>query len=119
MATNVRYIAHMPAEQENRMVSMNVSVPEALRDYAQSRSSRGFGSVSEYVRELIRRDREWDEARATENAVLRRLADNSLSEAAIKEAIDGLRTFRSRITQSGRGMTQDEIKDAIDEGMGW
>ena len=55
MATNVRYIAHMPAEQENRMVSMNVSVPEALRDYAQSRSSRGFGSVSEYVRELIRR----------------------------------------------------------------
>ncbi len=39
------------------MASMNVSVPEALRIWVQSRIESGeYASVSDYVRDLIRRD---------------------------------------------------------------
>ena len=39
------------------MTTMNVSLPDSLRTFAESRSAQGYGSVSEYVRELIRADR--------------------------------------------------------------
>ena len=41
------------------MSTMNISLPEALKDFVdQQVSSRGFGTSSEYVRELIRKDQE-------------------------------------------------------------
>ena len=41
------------------MSTMNISLPEALKDFIdQQVSSRGFGTSSEYVRELIRKDQE-------------------------------------------------------------
>lgn len=41
------------------MTSMNVSLPNTLRVYVQHRvETGGFGNVSEYIRDLIRRDRE-------------------------------------------------------------
>jgi len=45
----------MKREQEN-MTSMNVSLPESLRSFVERRAASGFGSASEYIRELIRRD---------------------------------------------------------------
>jgi antitoxin ParD1/3/4 len=40
------------------VASMNVSVPESMRDWVQSRIESGeYASVSDYVRDLIRRDR--------------------------------------------------------------
>jgi antitoxin ParD1/3/4 len=39
------------------MASMNVSVPDPMRDWVQSRIESGkFASVSDYVRDLIRKD---------------------------------------------------------------
>jgi antitoxin ParD1/3/4 len=39
------------------MASMNVSVPDRMRDWVQSRIDSGqYASVSDYVRDLIRRD---------------------------------------------------------------
>ena len=38
------------------MTSMNVSLPESLREFAESRAATGYSSASEYIRELIRRD---------------------------------------------------------------
>ena len=39
------------------MTSMNVSLPEPLRDFVEQEvGSGGYGTVSEYVRELIRED---------------------------------------------------------------
>jgi len=39
------------------MASMNVSLPDPMRDYVQSRIDSGqYASVSDYVRDLIRRD---------------------------------------------------------------
>lgn len=38
------------------MTSMNVSLPEELKQYAESQTRRGYSTPSEYVRELIRAD---------------------------------------------------------------
>jgi len=39
------------------MASMNISLPDPMRDYVQDRIERGqYASVSDYVRDLIRRD---------------------------------------------------------------
>lgn len=41
------------------MTTMNVSLPESLRDFVDQQVSRaGYSTSSEYVRELIRRDQE-------------------------------------------------------------
>ncbi len=41
------------------MTTMNVSLPDELKDFVDDRVGQsGYGSTSEYVRDLIRRDRE-------------------------------------------------------------
>ena len=40
------------------MTTMNVSLPDELKDFVDDRVDQsGYGSTSEYVRDLIRRDR--------------------------------------------------------------
>ena len=38
------------------MTSMNVSLPEDLKEYVEARTRSGYSTPSEYVRELIRED---------------------------------------------------------------
>ncbi len=41
------------------MTTMNISLPDALKDFVDQRvSAAGYGTSSEYVRELIRRDKD-------------------------------------------------------------
>ncbi len=41
------------------MTSLNISLPEALKDYVEAQVASGdWGTPSEYVRELIRQDKE-------------------------------------------------------------
>ena len=41
------------------MSTMNISLPEALRDFVDNQvGARGYAGSSEYIRELIRRDRD-------------------------------------------------------------
>jgi antitoxin ParD1/3/4 len=41
------------------MTSLNISLPEALKEYVEGRVATGdWGTPSEYVRELIRQDKE-------------------------------------------------------------
>ena len=40
----------------NFMVSMDISLPEQLRDFVLQQVQSGYGSASEYIRELIRAD---------------------------------------------------------------
>ena len=41
------------------MSTMNISLPDALKSFVDEQvSQRGYGTSSEYVRELIRRDQE-------------------------------------------------------------
>lgn len=46
------------------MTTMNVSLPDELKNFVDERVAQaGYGSTSEYVRDLIRRDRERGELR--------------------------------------------------------
>src|SRR5205085_12258862 len=46
-------------EHEMSRVTINISVPESMRNYIDSRvAAADYGSVSEYFRELFRQDRE-------------------------------------------------------------
>ncbi len=41
------------------MATMNISLPDALKEWAESRVAQGrFSNVSDYVRDLIRKDQE-------------------------------------------------------------
>ena len=40
------------------MGTMNISLPDELRDFVEEQVKRGYGTSSEYVRELIRRDQD-------------------------------------------------------------
>ena len=41
------------------MTTMNISLPEALKDFVDTQvSQRGYGTSSEYLRELIRKDQD-------------------------------------------------------------
>jgi len=47
------------APWHSAMGTMNVSLPDSLRSFVDEQvSSRGFGTSSEYVRELIRKDQD-------------------------------------------------------------
>lgn len=44
---------------------MNISLPDALRDFVDEQvTARGYGTSSEYVRELIRKERDRESLRA-------------------------------------------------------
>ena len=40
------------------MGTMNISLPDALKDFVDEQVKRGYGTSSEYVRELIRKDQQ-------------------------------------------------------------
>lgn len=47
------------------MGTMNVSLPDELKDFVEEQvADKGYGTSSEYVRELIRRDRDRQQLRA-------------------------------------------------------
>ncbi|MBT8488552.1 MAG: type II toxin-antitoxin system ParD family antitoxin [Gemmatimonadetes bacterium] len=47
------------------MVTMNVSLPESLKEFVESQvAERGYGTTSEFVRELLRRERDRMQMRA-------------------------------------------------------
>lgn len=47
------------------MSTMNISLPDALKSFVDEQvSQRGYGTSSEYVRELIRKDRDRQQLRS-------------------------------------------------------
>jgi antitoxin ParD1/3/4 len=43
-------------KKPEKVTTMNVSLPESLRSFAEERASVRYSSASEYIRDLIRRD---------------------------------------------------------------
>lgn len=76
---------------------MNISLPDSLRSFVDEQvSTRGYGTSSEYVRELIRRDQ--DRVR------LRRLLLQGAGSAAGAEASRAYFTdLRDRVHRRARG----------------
>ncbi|WP_207062868.1 type II toxin-antitoxin system ParD family antitoxin [Motiliproteus sp. SC1-56] len=70
------------------MSTMNISLPDSLKGFVDDQvSQRGFGSSSEYVRELIRRDQD----RAKLRSLLREGIESPLVAEADQNYFDGLR----------------------------
>lgn len=84
------------------MATMNVSLPDPMRDYVQSQIDSGqYASVSDYVRDLIRRDQN---TIADEQRWLTDL------DASIDESIHEMK--------AGGGHDLDDLCDAMISGLG-
>ena len=76
------------------MTTMNISLPEALKAFVDEQvAGRGYGTSSEYVRELIRRDQDRQRIRAL-------LLDGATSGPGEKADADYFAKMRERA--SGR-----------------
>lgn len=72
------------------MTTMNVSLPDELKTFVDTQvNSGGYGSTSEYIRDLIRRAQDRDRLRSA-------LLEGAASPAAAT-ADDYLETLRARI----------------------
>lgn len=53
------HLHNLPYYEAMPMTSLNISLPEALKEYVEGQVATGdWGTPSEYVRELIRQDKE-------------------------------------------------------------
>ena len=58
------------------MATMNVSLPDAMKDWVEGRAETGrYSNASDYVRDLIRRDQE----RADKISVMQKLVDEAMA----------------------------------------
>ena len=74
---------------------MNISLPEALKSYVDEQvSDRGYGSSSEYVRELIRKDQDRQLLRGL-------LLEGAASPLAVTADADYFGELRDRIREAG------------------
>jgi antitoxin ParD1/3/4 len=82
------------------MTSLNISLPEALKEYVEGQVATGdWGTPSEYIRELIRRDKERRLANLEQEllaAVKARKIEIPLAEIRSKGLIAALRQRAQR-----------------------
>jgi len=70
------------------MAQMNISIPEKLKSWAEARVAEGrYSSTSDYVRDLIRRDQEAEDARRRLQAAIDDGFASGVSERSIEDII--------------------------------
>ena len=75
------------------MSTMNISLPDALKSFVDEQvASRGYGTSSEYVRELIRKDQDRQRLRG----LLLGGAASAATSPADREYFDRLREYARR-----------------------
>jgi len=91
------------------MTSVNISLPDVLKDYIDEQVSvGGYGTVSEYIRDLIRQDRQSKSQEKLETLLLEGL-DSGDSTPMTSEDWNAVRdAVRSRI--SHRASERDDIQ---------
>lgn len=68
------------------MATMNVSLPDAMKDWVESQARDGrYSNASDYVRDLIRRDRERAERRADLQRLITQGIDSGISGSTMEE----------------------------------
>ncbi|HEU4418074.1 MAG TPA: hypothetical protein VFT55_04000 [Planctomycetota bacterium] len=105
----------MDANQD-RMTTMNIALPEAIRRFVESRAAQRNSSVSEYLLELVRQDERRAVAEKAEASLLHGLGDEKFDRTAVKEAIEGIRRVRGEVTSRGATMSREEIRSSINKG---
>lgn len=70
------------------MAQMNVSLPDGLKGWAEARVAEGrYSSTSDYVRDLMRRDQEAEEARRRLQAAIDEGLNSPITDSTIKDII--------------------------------
>jgi antitoxin ParD1/3/4 len=81
--------------------SMNISLPESLRSYVESRVENGdYSTPSEFVRDLIRRDREQEEI------------EQKLLEALESPAVPAGKNFWTELRRTGHARAKASSRSA-------
>ncbi len=69
------------------MAQMNVSIPQALKGWAEARVAEGrYSSTSDYIRDLVRRDQEAEEAKRRLQAAI----DEGFASPESCQSVDAL-----------------------------
>ena len=67
---------------------MNISIPDQLKGWVESRVAEGrYSSTSDYVRDLVRRDQEAEEARRRLKAAIEEGLASGISDRTINDII--------------------------------
>jgi antitoxin ParD1/3/4 len=84
------------------MATMNVSLPDAMKDWVEGRAETGrYSNASDYVRDLIRRDQE----RAEKIAAMQRLVDEAEESGVGSSSMDDiLAAARRRLRAASDGL---------------
>jgi len=69
------------------MATMNVSLPDAMKDWVEGQAQTGrYSNASDYVRDLIRRDQE----RADKIAAMQKLVDESVASGVSSRSVEAI-----------------------------
>jgi antitoxin ParD1/3/4 len=80
------------------MATMNVSLPDAMKDWVESRAATGrYSNSSDYVRDLVRRDQE----RSQRIHSMQALVDEALTEPDGRRSMAELRAEARRRLEEG------------------
>ena len=79
-----------------RMAQMNISIPDRLKGWAERRVAEGrYSSTSDYVRDLIRRDEEYQEKADRLQAAIDEGRASGISTRSIEDIIADARKRRN------------------------
>lgn len=88
------------------MATMNISLPDSLKSYVDSRVSKdGYGTASEYFRELIRQDQQRREREQEERAQLEKLREE------VQAGLTAIREGRFKEYASADELVDDVITE--------
>ncbi|CAL4867236.1 MULTISPECIES: type II toxin-antitoxin system ParD family antitoxin [Asticcacaulis] len=74
------------------MATMNISLPEQMKAWAESQAETGkYSNTSDYVRDLIRRDQERAEKIAAMQAVVTRSIASGISDLSMQDILEKAR----------------------------
>jgi antitoxin ParD1/3/4 len=80
--------------------SINISLPDAMRDYVEEQIANGsYSTISEYFRELVRQDRERKAQDRLEALLLEGLASGQATPMTAQDWQDIRQAVRERITK--------------------
>lgn len=84
------------------MATMNISLPDKLKSYVDNRVSKdGYGTASEYFRELIRLDQQRKEQEQLDRAQLEKLRED------VQAGLDALKAGRFTEYDSAEALIND------------
>ena len=82
------------------MKSMNISLPDTMRDYIEQQVAQGgYSSVSEYFRELVRQDQKQRAKEQLETMLLEGLNSGEATEMTAQEWEDIRQAVRDKINK--------------------